>query len=69
MRNGGEFLVCNLDFTEVSEFGSSIIARALGLVAGSEEDSDSNMTTNEMTKVPSKSIYIGNNLVTSVDDI
>ena len=58
----------NLDVTEVAEFGSGINARTLGLVTGSEEGSDSNMITNEMSKVSSNTIYIYHHLVTSVND-
>ena len=49
---------CNINVTEVAEFGSGINARTLGLVTGSEEGSDSNMITNEMSKVSSNTIYI-----------
>ena len=59
---------CNLDVTGVAEFGSGASARTLGSVARSEEGSDSNMMTNEMSKAPSKSIYIYHNLVTYVND-
>ena len=56
----------NLDITEVDEFGSGISARTLGLVAGAKEGSNNNMVTNEMSKSPSKSIYIYHHLITSV---
>ena len=59
---------CNLDVTEVFEFGSGVSTRALGLVVGDEEGSDRNMTTNNMYKAPSKNIFISHYLVTYVNN-
>ena len=42
---------------------------ALGVVAGAEEVSDSNMITNEIPKALNKRIYTDHNLVTSMNDI
>ena len=57
-----------LNITKVAEFGSGVSARSPGTVAGAEQVSNRNMTTNDMSKAPSKSIYIGNNVFTSVND-
>ena len=65
----GKFVnLYNLDVAEVAEFGSGISAGTLGSVAVAEEGSDINIMTNEMSKVPGKSIYIYHHLVTSVKD-
>ena len=58
----------NLEVTKVSALGSGASARTLRAVAGAEEGSNINMTTNEMYKEPSKSIYINHHLVTYVND-
>ena len=48
---------CNIDFTEVDEFGTGISVRMLGAFMGAEEGRNSNMMTNEMSKALNKSIY------------
>ena len=58
---------CNIDVTKIAEFGSSVSARTLGSVTGSEQGRDKNIMANNMSKYPSKSIYIYHNLVTSVN--
>ena len=58
----------NLDVTEVAEFGSGVRTRALSSVVGVEEGSNSNMTNNEISKAPSKSIYIYHNIATFVNN-
>ena len=58
---------CHLDVTEVSEFGSGVSTRTLGMVTGADEGIDRNIMTNYMSKVLSNSIYIDYNLVTSVN--
>ena len=60
--------LCNIDFTKVAEFGISVSTRTLGAVAGAEEGININIMTNEMSKAPSKIIYIDHNLVTSVNN-
>ena len=50
------FNFCNLDVTKVAKFGSGVTMRALCSVVISEEGSNCNMMTNEMSKIPSKSI-------------
>ena len=62
------FFFCNLDINEVSEFGSGVSARALGAVAGYEEDRNSNIMTNDISKLPSNSINIYHNFVTYIKD-
>ena len=37
---------CNIDVTEVGEFGSNVSKRMLGTVAGDEEVSNRNIITN-----------------------
>ena len=60
--------LCNIGATKVTEFVSSVSARALGSITGDEEGRDSNMMTNDISRSRSKSIYIDHNLVTSVND-
>ena len=62
------FSFCNLDFTKVAEFSSSISARKFGAVVGTDEGSNFNMTNNEIPKAPSKSIYMEHYLVTFVNN-
>ena len=62
------FSFCNLDVTEVAEFVIGVSARTLGAVAGADEGSNSNIMNNDRSKEPSKSIYINNHCVTSVND-
>ena len=59
---------CNIEVTNVTDFGSSVSARMLETVAVYEEESNRNKMTYEMSKAPSKSIYIDHNFVTSVID-
>ena len=59
---------CNLDVINVTEFGSGISVRTLGLITESEEGSNINMMANEIPKDPSKSIYIYHHIVTFVND-
>ena len=40
----------------------------ISAVTGAEEGSNRNMITNDMSKVPSKGIYIDHHLFTSVND-
>ena len=56
--SGRVISLCNINVTKVAEFGSGVRMRMLGLVAGSEEVSNSNMMTDDMSKAPSKIIYI-----------
>ena len=65
---GRIFSLCNLDVTQVAEFGSSVSVRTLGAVMGSEEVSDSNMMTNYIYKTPSNILYIDHHLVTYEND-
>ena len=60
---------CDLDVTKVAEFGSCVSTRTFGSVAGSEEVSNINIMTNEISKATSKIIYFYHCLVTSVINI
>ena len=65
---GRVFSFCKSDVTKVAEFGIGVSARTLVSFTGYEEGSDRNMMTYEISKVPSKSIYIYHHLFTSVND-
>ena len=62
------FSFYNIDVTKVAEFGSSASTRRIGAVTGYEENIDINMMTNDISKVPSKIIYIENHFFTSMND-
>ena len=59
---------CNLDVTEVAEFGSGTSVRTLDVVAGAEEGININMVTNDKSKAPIKKLYINHHIVNSMND-
>ena len=59
---------CNIDVTKVAEFNNGVSVRTLGAVMGAEEVRNGNVMTNEMSKAPSKNIYIDNHLVSYVSN-
>ena len=65
--SGKVVVFCNLDVTDVAEFGSGVSMRTLGSFTGSEEGSDGNMMANDISKAPSKSIYIYHHRFTSLN--
>ena len=62
------FCFYNIDVTVVAEFGIGVSTRTLGAVPGAEKVGNSNMTTTDTFKAPSKIIYIDHNFVTSFND-